>query len=438
MRSKPSRRPRFYGHWLIVAGFVTQFVSVGAMNYATGSFLVPMTTELGWSRAEFILPRSLGQFVLAFTGFTIGARVDRFGARPFMLAGAALLAASLVALSFVTRWWEWIVLNGVALTMGAALLGSLVVNVTLSKWFVERRGTAIALASMGVSFGGIGVTPAITAFIDAFGWRAGWQAMAAATLLFTLPAALAMRRAPEDLGLHPDGKSAAQLAAGEGTRAQADYDGSLTRAQALRTRAFYLLVLAFALFQINIPVVLLQTVPFLSDAGYPRSFGALMILVASVPALATKPLWGWLIDRTNPKPLAALSAVCTGTAMVMIVFSVQARSEAWEYAAFALLGIGWGGMIPMQEVLWASYFGRRHLGAVRSAGLPLALIVGAGGPLAVAHYHDMVGNYDAAFLAVGGLAMLGGVLLTGLPAIASRAPPRAAPVPSRSGAAPPG
>ena len=35
----------YYGHWLIVAGFVTQFVSVGAQNYSIGAFMVPMTPD---------------------------------------------------------------------------------------------------------------------------------------------------------------------------------------------------------------------------------------------------------------------------------------------------------------------------------------------------------------------------------------------------------
>ncbi|MFZ9405793.1 MAG: hypothetical protein ACO26U_01715, partial [Burkholderiaceae bacterium] len=57
--------PAYYGTWLVVAGFVTQFVSVSAQNYATGAFMMPMIEEFGWTRAQFILPRSLGQFVMA-------------------------------------------------------------------------------------------------------------------------------------------------------------------------------------------------------------------------------------------------------------------------------------------------------------------------------------------------------------------------------------
>ncbi|MBX3705292.1 MAG: MFS transporter [Pseudomonadales bacterium] len=411
----------YYGYRLIGAAFVAQFVAVGALNYAAGAFMTPMTDELGWTRAEFILPRSLGQFVMAFTGFLIGAQVDRRGARPLMLVGLTTLTIALLAHAHIDSLWQWVVLNGVVLTVGAALLGNLVVNVTLAKWFVEKRGQAIAWSSMGVSFAGIVITPTITWFIDAFGWRAAWQAMALATFVMTLPVALAMRRAPEDHGLHPDGKSAAQIAAGHGARAQADFDSSVTRGEALRMRTFYLLVFAFGLFQVVIPVVLLQTIPFMTDAGYSRTTAAFMIAIASIPALVSKPLWGYLIDRMNPKPLAAMSALCTGIAMAMIVFSVQARAEFWEYVAFFVLGLGWGGMIPLQEVIWASYFGRRHLGAVRSAALPFTLILGAGGPLAVAYYYDVVGSYDGAFLAVAASCVVSAGLLLALPRAGQRA-----------------
>ncbi len=427
----------YYGYWLVLAGFVTQFFSVGAMNYSIGAFMLPMTSDLSWTRAEFILPRSLGQFVMAFTGFYIGSHVDRLGARPFMLAGLALLTAALWALSLIQTWWQWVLLNGILLTVGAALIGSLVVNVTLSKWFVAHRGQAIGWASMGVSFAGIGLTPVVTGFIDAHGWRAGWQAMAVATLVLALPAALMMRRAPEDHGLNPDGRSAEQMASADGARAQADYDASLTRQQALRMPLFYMLVGAFSMFQVLIPVVLFQTIPFMTDAGYSRSTAALMITVASVPALVTKPLWGWLIDRMNPKPLAAFSVALSGAALIMIVFSVQARSMNLEYLAFFLLGIGWGGTIPMQEVIWASYFGRRYLGAVRSAALPFALILSAAGPLAVGHYHDRVGNYDGAFLVVGCMSLLAGVLILCLPRRSDVPASKPLSAPARAGAGAP-
>ena len=428
------RQSLYFGYWLIAASFAVQFVSVGVTNYAAGPFLTPMTEDLGWTRAEFTIPRSLGGLVMALAGFFIGTWVDRFGGRRFMVGGVLLATASLWRLGDTETLAEWVVLNGVLLSVGAALFGNLVVNVTLAKWFVALRGRAVALAAMGVSFAGIGVTPLLTWAIDAWGWRSAWQGLAVATALLALPFAVVMRRTPEDYGLHPDGRTGAEVAAGHAELARMDYAASLTRRQALRRGSFYLLILAFGLFVINIGVMLLQTVPYLTDAGYSRNVAASMIVVASVPAMLTKPVWGWLIDRLaaiseqarqrgategtgrppprlGTKTLAAIGSALTGIAMLVIVGSVAAGWLAGAYAGFFLLGTGWGGMIPLQEVIWASFFGRRYLGSVRSAALPFSLAFGAGAPLAVSYYYDVVGNYDGALLGVAGANLVAAAMI---------------------------
>ncbi|MEX0782302.1 MAG: MFS transporter [Dehalococcoidia bacterium] len=409
-------RPRiYYGYWLISAAFVAQFVSVGAQNYVIGAFLKPMTTDLDWTRSEFTISRTVGQFVMAFTGFFIGARVDRNGGRALMLVGITILASSLFALSYTESLWQWIVLNGLALTAGAAMIGNLVVNVTLSKWFVEKRGLAVGLASMGVSFAGVALTPAMTAVIDEWGWRAAWRVLGIGSAILIIPVAFVMRRAPEDHGLHPDGKSAEQVAAGMGAKASADFASSMTRQQALHTPAFYLLVLAFGLFGVTIGVMLLQTIPFMTDAGYSRGTASLMITLASIPALISKPFWGWAIDKTDAKRLASISAFITGIALIVITLAVHVTADPVVYFGFFLLGCGWGGMIPLQEVIWATFFGRRYLGAVRSAGLPFSLVLGAGAPLIVSIYFDRVGNYDGALYTVACLNLLAAILILFLP-----------------------
>jgi len=408
-------RGLYYGYWLVGAAFVAQFVSVGAQNYVIGAFLDPMTTDLGWTRSEFTVARTVGQFVMAFTGFFIGAHVDRHGGRRLMMIGIVILCSALYLLSFTRELWQWVVLNGIVLTVGAAMIGNLVVNVTLSKWFVEKRGLAVGLSSMGVSMAGVALTPAMTGVIDEWGWETGWRVLAIGAALLIVPVSFLMRRAPEDYGLYPDGKSAAQIAAGGGQRATTDFDTSLTRREALHTVSFYMLVLAFGMFAVTIGVMLLQTIPFMTDAGYSRGTASLMITVASVPALVSKPFWGWLIDKWDGKKLAAISAAITGLSMIVITLSVAATSDWMVYFGFFLLGCGWGGMIPLQEVIWATFFGRRYLGAVRSAGLPFSLILGAGAPLLASLYFDRVGNYDGAFLTVAGLNIASAVLLLFIP-----------------------
>ncbi|HLT64447.1 MAG TPA: MFS transporter [Pseudohongiella sp.] len=388
----------FYGYWIILAAFVTQFTAIGLQNYIIGPFTIPMTEEFGWTRAEFTSARSIGQMVAAFTGFFIGAGVDKYGGRPFILTGMVILSASVYSLGFVQSLTHWVLINGFIVTIGAALIGNLVVNVTLGKWFVEKRGSAVALAAMGVSLSGVILPPLTTWLVDEFGWRHAWYVLGIGAALLITPAGLVIRRSPEDYNMHPDGKTAQQMASGMGDKALLDYATSMTRSQAMRTGRFYALVLAFGLFQISITVMLLQTVPFMTDAGYSRIVAASMISLTSVPALLSKPFWGMLIDRYSARPLAAIGAGITGFSLIIIVLAVQLKNDMLVYAAFLMMGLGWGGLIPLQEVIWASYFGRRYLGAVRSTAMPFTFAMTALGPVLAAAHYDRFGNYDNAFL----------------------------------------
>jgi MFS family permease len=163
-------------------------------------------------------------------------------------------------------------------------------------------------------------------------------------------------------------------------------------------------VLAFALFTVSIGVMLIQTIPFLTDGGYSRSTASLMITVTSIPALVSKPLWGIFIDKTDPKRLCSLSALITGGSLGLIVAAVHWEWNLAVFAGFFILGWGWGGMIPLQEVTWASYF-------VRSAGMPFSIGLSAIVVQLVPYYYDRVGNYDGAFLAIAGSCLVSSVMI---------------------------
>lgn len=391
----------YYGYWIVVAGLVTQFIAVGMSNYVAGAFMVPMNDEFGWTRAEFSFSRSLGQLVMAFTGFMIGSWIDRWGGRPFIFAGALLMSAALYGLSLIQTLPQWLLLNGIVLTIGGAMIGNLVINVSLGKWFVERRGWAVSLAAMGISLAGIVIQPAATYLVDNFGWRESWQILSLITLCLTLPMAAVVRRRPEDHGLFPDGKTRKELERGQGAAAHADFARSMTRAQAMRTSEFYVLVVAFGLFQISITVMLLQTIPLMTDAGYSRMVAAGMVPLASLPAFFSKPFWGLLIDRFQPMLLTAAGAVITGLSVIFIVITIANGMDLLVYAGFLIMGVGWGGMLPLQEVIWASFFGRRYLGSVRSMALPFSFGLSAVGPVLVALYYDIAGDYNLALIAMG-------------------------------------
>lgn len=425
-----TRQPRvFYGWWMVGAGFLAAFTTAGAQGYIAGSFLVPMSDELGWTRAEFLYGQTTGQFFTAFAGFFVGAYVDRFGSRPLMLIGATLLAGALFAISEVNELWQWVILRGVFSMLGAALLGFLAVNVTLSKWFVEQRGRAIGLASIGVSMAGIVLPVVMTWYVDEFGWRAAWRVLAVGVVVLGYPAAAIMRRTPEDYGLNPDGKSERQMATGGGARALADFANSFTRRQAIHTQALYVLIVTFGLGTLGLMTIIVLTIPYLTDSGFSRGTAAIMLSILAIPAGVSKPVWGWMADVWSERLSTSLSFVMNAVAMVVIVLAAQTQSTLILAIGFFVVGWGIGGQIPLQETIWASYFGRRYIGAVRSVAMPFTMLIAASGPILVATYADNVGNYDAAMFGVAGAWAVASLLI-----LVARRPQL--PASSRTGEAP--
>lgn len=411
-RRSPRRRPRYFYGWNIVgAAAAAMFASSALQGYGTGPFLVPMSEDLGWSRTQFILAITIGQFVMAVTSMYVGHLLDRRGPRPLMLIGTAVAAVALVGSSQITELWQWVVVRGLVAALGAALAGGLVVNVTMSKWFVERRGRAIGFAAMGISLSGVVVPPVLTALVDGVGWRMAWQLLAIGFVALMLPAAMVMRRRPEDHGLNPDGRTAAQLRSGAADAVRRDFDSSLTRRQALRTRTMWMLIFAFGMSSLSLLAIATQTIPYLADSGFERSTASAMLGLFAFPGLVTRPFWGLLAERIHPRFLASAAFLCLAGGIATVVPAAQAGSGPVVAAGFLLAGLGIAGNLPMQELLWATFFGRRYLGQVRGASMPFNLLFSASGPIIVSAYFDATGSYTGVLLTMAAAALLGMVVV---------------------------
>ena len=403
----------FYGWYVVGVALVAQFVAIGTQTYAGTAFFTPMATELGWTRSEFSSVQTVSTIVMGMIGFLIGALIDRRGPRPLMFAGALICGVSLIATSRVENLWEFYLVRGVAQTVGNAMLGNMVVNVTISKWFIAKRGMAVAIASAGVSLGGVLMTPLMTRIIDAYGWRDAWVFLGFLVFVLILPSAFIIRRAPEDHGLHPDGmlpEEAAIHAAKRGRMSSAT-EVQWTRPEATRTATLWLVIFAYGIANVGIGALLLHLIPYLTDHGWDRDRAAWLYSVQAWLAFISKPIWGRLMDRVHPRYLSAVGFFLGALGVIAVL--AAGRTDSWQLMALALAlwGFGIGGSIPLQETVWADYFGRRHLGQIRAVAMPFSIIFGAGGPLLAGELYDRTGNYNVAFLLFALFWLIGFVLI---------------------------
>ncbi len=375
-------------------------------GYANGVFFVPMSDELGWTRTEFALAVTAGAFVTSLTGAIFGGVIDRHGGRALTLIGAVMAAGSLLLLAEITELWQWYVLRAGVLSVAVAFAGTLVVHAVLSKWFERRRGRAIGIAALGLSTAGV-ITPSLlTPFVDAEGWRAGWQLLALVTIALFVPAAMLFRRQPEDSGLLPDGQLPGAPPPRDRSGAIIREARSLTRGEAVRTLSLWLLIVAFGLAGLSFLALGTLTIPILTDSGFDRTTAALMLSLFALPGLVTRVGWGLAAERIHARYLAAVAFSCLALGVAVIVPGTNALNAPLVAVGFLIFGTGIAGMIPMQELVWASFFGRMHIGAVRGIGMPLQVVIGAPGPVIVSAYFDRVGDYDGVLAALGALALV--------------------------------
>ncbi len=444
-RAGSHRPPRvFFGWYIVGAGAVANGVAVTLQGYANGVFFVPMSDDLGWTRTEFALAVTVGAFVTSMTGAFFGGVIDRHGGRALTLIGAVMASGSLLAIAQITELWQWYVLRAGVLSVAVAFAGTLVVHAVLSKWFERRRGRAIGIAALGLSAAGV-ITPSLlTPIVDSEGWRAGWQLLAVVTLVLFVPAAMLFRRQPEDSGLLPDGRRPGAPPPRDRRGAIIREARSLTRGEAIRTWSLWLLIVAFGLAGLSFLALGTLTIPILTDSGFDRTTAALMLSLFALPGLVTRVGWGFAAERVHARYLAALAFSCLAIGMAVIVPGANSLNVPLVAAGFLIFGTGIAGMIPMQELVWASFFGRMHIGAVRGVGMPLQVVIGAPGPVIVAAYYDRVGDYDGVLAVLGALALLSIAIVLLVPdpqararvALTALSAAPAARVPGRARAAP--
>ena len=246
---------------------------------------------------------------------------------------------------------------------------------------------------MGISVSALALPTLSTALMNSYGWRTAWVMIGAAIWVLVIPLAwLVMRRRPEDYGLYPDG-DVEPLGRTAQRVAQAG-DDVWTRSQALRTPTLWMLIATFGLGQMGLGALLLHLIPYLTDIGFSEGEAARGFRMIGVAGLLSKPLWAFGLERVPTRLLAAgeFLLMALGIALILSV-----TDTLMLYLSIFVIGLGIGGVVTVQEVVWANYFGRLSLGTIRGVGRPFTVVSSAGGPVFAGAAYDLGGSYELAF-----------------------------------------
>lgn len=384
---------------MVGGAVICLFAWMGASQAAAGVFLKPVVEDLGWQVWQFTLGTSLAAAAGGLSGIYVGVLVDRHGPRFLILIGALITAACLIGLGWQSDLWVFLALYALAGLLGWNLFSSTVINPTITKWFIRKRGWALALGSIGVSLASLIAPVTMTFIVDTWDWRIGYAAMGAFILVVVVPVAFIMRRTPEDYGLLPDGDSD-ELDYVPSWTARTVETHSFTRWEAVRTSGFWLLLFGFAFNMAALISVLVHAIPFLTDAGFSRAIAASALAVNGLGNLASKVAWGYGLQRVHPKLLVLTAFLISATGVILILLATATGLYVILFPAFFMYGFGFGGTIPLGEFTWAKYFGRRHIGAIRGIGNPVAILFSGLGPILVGLWFDLAGTYQYAFFTI--------------------------------------
>lgn len=400
------QKPKFFYGWSIVAvGFLSHVACAFHMSSTLSVFLKPLTEDLAVSRGLFSLLRSGEILIGAAMAPLVGPLVDRYGGRWLMAGGALVAGAGFILLSQVSSYWQFLALRWTLITIGGVFMCHMVVSVTISRWFVRRRGRAIAIASLGQGLSKVFI-PVVTATLFVWvGWRWTWAIFGLITLiLIVVPALIFMRRSPEDMGLKPDGDEVPDERAGATATGKRDSSASAVAADAsawswrevIGTDTFWIVCFIYGMANIGIAGLNLHVFAYVTDIGFSPLVAATVLSIIASTQLGSTLIWGFVSERMEIRRSSMLMFLVQAFGLTVVIAT---SAVAPLYAGFLLYGIGLGGGWVLQEVVWAHYFGRVSLGTVRGLGILVTHAFGAAGAPFFGFVHDLTGSYSSSFMA---------------------------------------
>ena len=406
-----SRRPSriFYGWWL--AGVAAVIMAIGIVPVFQGMsvWFVALERQFGWRRADLAFAFSLTRAEGSLSGPVGGFLVDKLGPRRMVLLGGLLLGSGFILFSYIQSLWQFYLVF-ILISFGLGLGSWLPMISAINNWFARHRSKAMAIATEGQLLGGIVLIPILSWLVDPDADRLGWRWTAAGLGLFMVlvafPLSRLIRNHPEEYGQSPDGEPPQESSRpGTTSRRASSYAPEYTLQQALRSRIFWLLALGHGCTAIVIITISVHLGPMLNiDRGIPlQTVGWVVATYLSVAALFTL-IGGYIGDRLPIRYGLFAFSIIQSFAMVVLIFANDTHTAL---VFGVLLGIGFGGRVPLTNAVRGVYFGRGAFGQITGfSQLPmnaLAFTI----PWFAGIMVDVQGSYTIPLILIVGLSIFG-------------------------------
>lgn len=378
--------------WTIAASLFVALFFLWGGGYNTGPiFLAALLKAFNWSHAR--VGSIIGALSLAvgISAPIAGWLLDRIEARWVMGSGAIIAVLGLLGASSSHTFGALlasVILIGIGLGAATWLAASLVIV----NWFPDRRGMALGLVTFGMESGGMAMTLIVGSTIAAYGWRAGYFAVAVPAVLLVIPLLLfVVRTRPANTRSHS-------------VAAQGEILPGYEVGEALRTRAFWMLAIAEMSFGLAAGGTFHHLVAFLEGLHYSLRAATLVVSIVLGMAAVGKVAMGALGDRIGGKNALAIGFVMIAASVPILLNAAQpAMLILW----LVIVGIAGASPVALGPLLTVETLGLRRFGTL-FGWLGFALTFGLFiGPQLVGWMTDVTGSYTAGYELCGLICVMG-------------------------------
>ena len=228
--------------------------------------LDPLRTLHGWSKATISSAVTLYFFTTGIMGLIIGRQIDRYGPKWLLVIGSVIIGAGFVLLVHIKTIWQLYAVYFI-MAVGFSCTSLIPINTVITNWFIRKRGFAMSLTNTGLSAGGIILVPMASYLITRWGLAIALPVLGAIYGVVVIISTYFIKQRPSDVNQFPDG-TPPEAGSSSSHSSVINYASQMrvwTRRQAIRTVAFWSIVIAFLLALAGQIAFLVHQISFLSQ-----------------------------------------------------------------------------------------------------------------------------------------------------------------------------
>ena len=382
--------------WLIVGALFVVSYGISTPLAAYGVFLPVLAEHFGWSRGAISAALSVNLLVGGVAGFGVGALADRRGPRLLLVVTVLLAGTAFALVSVVTALWQLYLLIGILGGIGMSSF-YLLSTATVTHWFDERRGLALALVLVGFNLGYISGGPLAAWLITNMGWRAAYCVLGGGCGLLSFCAAITVR-----LPRPTERRDLLRAAPGP-------VGAGVTLRQSLADPRQWGLNLSWLLLGGLAIMISVHAVPFARDRGVSLADASFALTAYGVGSVAGRLTAGFVSDRIGTRVTIGVAYVLEIVALIALLWF---PSRGALLTSLVVFGAGFAASDTMVVKVVPDVFGLKAIGAIMGV-LTLGWRLGAAiGPAAAGFLYDLTGSYAIPFGAAPVAVALSWILFT--------------------------